>query len=70
MSKAVLIGFPGDAKLYLADIEAGTVVPVDEAHGGITGMGELAAADSAVVKGVNLAVAVNSADSVFAGVFE
>ncbi|OLP59125.1 hypothetical protein BJF93_04195 [Xaviernesmea oryzae] len=69
MSKAVLIGFPGDSKLYLADIEAGTVIPVDEANGGMSDMNE-GAAGGAVVKGVNLAVAINSADAVFAGYFD
>ncbi|OBZ94950.1 hypothetical protein ADU59_14225 [Pararhizobium polonicum] len=71
MAKVVVIGIPGESGLWLADLTAGTVTQLPKPLSG-----ELATAESlrhsggAVVKGVDFAVAVSSADQVFSGHFE
>jgi hypothetical protein len=71
MSKIIVIGLPGEAGLYLADIEAGTVVPFDvPANGALASANDIRKAGGAVVKGVDLAVAIGSTDAAFSGVFD
>ncbi|API50546.1 hypothetical protein BMW22_01850 [Rhizobium leguminosarum] len=65
MAKAVIIGIPGEAGLWLADLDAGTVKPLNPT-------GELATANGlrkagTFVKSVDLAVAVSSAQVALSG---
>lgn len=71
MSKIIVFGLPGEAGLYLADIEAGTVVPLEApTNGALASANDIRKAGGTVVKGVDIAVAVGSADAAFSGVFD
>jgi hypothetical protein len=71
MANTVILGLPGEPGLYVVDLDARTVEPLD-----VPTSGALASADSirkaggTVVKGVGLAVAVASAEAAFSGVFD
>ena len=68
MGKVVLIGLPGEPGLWIADTKAGTVVPFDAAEGtALATANELRNGGAVVVKGVNLALAVDAADAAFSG---
>lgn len=68
MSKVVIIGVSGEEDLYMADLDQGTVTPVDApAHGNLKYAHDLRAAGSSVVKGVNFAVAMMPVASPAAG---
>lgn len=66
MAKAVIIGIPGEAGLWLADLDAGTVKPLNPT-------GELATANGlrkvggTFVKNLDFAVAVSSAQVALSG---
>jgi len=66
MAKAVIIGIPGETGLWLADLDAGTVKPLDPT-------GDLATANSlrktggTFVKSVDFAVGVSSAQAALSG---
>ncbi|MFB9948453.1 hypothetical protein ACFFP0_06305 [Rhizobium puerariae] len=71
MAKVVVIGLPGDDQLYLADIDAGTVQPIQPPSSGpLAAANDLRKAGGTVVKDVDLAVAVSSSEQVFSGVFD
>ena len=70
MSKVVVIGFPGDKKLYVADIDAGTVTELTKASGSLASASQLRASGGTVIKDVDFAVAISSAASVSAGLFD
>ncbi len=70
MSKVVVIGFPGDEKLYLADVDAGTVTELTKVSGSLAAASQLRASGGTVIKDVDFAVAVSSAASVSAGLFD
>ncbi|MBW9064729.1 hypothetical protein JNB71_15545 [Rhizobium herbae] len=70
MSKVVVIGFPGDPTLYVADIDAGTVTPLNTVTGALASANQLRASGGVVVKDVDFAVAISSASSVSAGLFD
>jgi hypothetical protein len=71
MAKVIVFGLAGEEKLYVADIDAGTVQPFDAAaSGALVGAAELRSAGATVTKGVDLAVAVSSSASAFSGVFD
>jgi hypothetical protein len=69
MARVVIIGIPGEAGLWMADLDAGTVTAVDGAL-----CDELITAqannDETMVKGVRLAVAINSGDEIASGHYE
>ncbi|WP_426130531.1 hypothetical protein [Pararhizobium sp. PWRC1-1] len=70
MSKVVVIGFPGDPKLYIADVAAGTLAPLTNVTGSLAAASQLRASGGVVIKDVDFAVAVSSAASVSAGLFD
>jgi hypothetical protein len=71
MAKVIVIGVEGEEGLWLADLAAGTVVPLQPpATGELATVSDLRKSGSTVVKGVDLAVAVSAADKVFAGLFD
>ncbi|MGK6317457.1 hypothetical protein [Neorhizobium sp. DT-125] len=71
MARVVVIGLPGDDQLYVADIDAGTVQPIQPpASGPLAAANDLRNAGGTIVKDVNLAVAVSSSGQAFSGVFD
>ncbi len=54
MSKVVVLGFPGETQLYVADVAAGTIVPLADTDGRA---GELRSAGAPFARGVDFAVA-------------
>jgi hypothetical protein len=84
MARVVIIGLPGDNQLYLADIDAGTVLPMQPpvsgagtvlpmqppVSGPLAAANDLRNAGGTIVKDVNLAVAVSSSEQAFSGVFD
>ncbi|MBP1843487.1 hypothetical protein J2046_001743 [Rhizobium petrolearium] len=71
MARVVIIGLPGDDQLYVADIDAGTVQPMQPpASGPLASANDLRNVGGTIVKDVNLAVAVSSSEQAFSGVFD
>ncbi|WP_105428153.1 MULTISPECIES: hypothetical protein [Neorhizobium] len=71
MARVVIIGLPGDDQLYLADIDAGTVLPMQPpVSGPLAAANALRNAGGTIIKDVNLAVAVSSSGQAFSGVFD
>ncbi|CAN7506554.1 hypothetical protein [Rhizobium leguminosarum] len=66
MAKAVIIGIPGEAGLWLADLGAGTVKPLNPT-GDLATANDLRKTGGTFVKGVDLAVAVSSAQVALSG---
>ena len=66
MAKVVIIGLPGEAGLWLADLGAGTVKPLNPT-GDLGTANDLRKAGGTFVKGVDLAVAVSSAQVALSG---
>ncbi|OAV52724.1 hypothetical protein A6U98_28465 [Rhizobium sp. WYCCWR10014] len=66
MAKAVIIGIPGEAGLWLVDLDTGTVKPLNPTGELATANG-LRKAGGTFVKGVDLAVAVSSAQVALSG---
>ena len=69
MARVVIIGIPGESGLWMADLDAGTVVPVDGALSDEI-MAAQADGDETMVKGVRLAVAMNSGSDIAGGHLE
>ncbi|MXN53812.1 hypothetical protein GR158_22170 [Shinella sp. AETb1-6] len=68
MAKIVVLGVEGDAGLWIADLDAGTVSKITSpATGDLKAADDLRKAGAVVVKGVNLAALAKSADSVSGG---
>ncbi|HEY0121527.1 MAG TPA: hypothetical protein VGC14_07185 [Rhizobium sp.] len=68
MANFVVIGIPGDPQLYLADLGAGTVTSLKVPAGSDLGIADqLRNAGATVVKGVNLAITVGSAQDASSG---
>ncbi len=70
MSHVIMIGVPGDSTVYVADLEAGTVRPVDAASTTAASANRLRDEGPAYVKGVDFAVAVRAAEPAAAGLFD
>lgn len=70
MSKVVVIGFPGDEQLYVADVAAGTITPLSKVTGSLAAAAQLRASGGTVVKDVDFAVAISSVASASAGLFD
>lgn len=66
MSKAVVFGIAGDDKLWIADLDAGTVQQLD-ATGELAKVADLRKAGVTVVKKVDFALAVSTAKAAFSG---
>jgi hypothetical protein len=68
MAKVVVIGLPGETGLWIADLDAGTVAPLQPAAGSpLESAGKLRAGGTTVINGVDFAVAVRSAAEAFSG---
>ncbi|MEZ2222174.1 hypothetical protein [Rhizobium sp. RCC_161_2] len=68
MANFVVFGIPGDSQLYLADIGAGTISPLNVPAGSDLGAADqLRNAGATIIKGVNLAITVGSAASAGSG---
>lgn len=67
MAKVVVIGIPGEPDLWLADLGNGTVTTLKSVTGDLATVNGFRTSGSAFVKNVDLAIAVSSADEVFAG---
>ena len=70
MARVIVIGVPGDSKLYVADLDAGTVQPLEAVSGALASASSLRANGATVTKGVDFAVAVKSGDAAAAGLFD
>ncbi|WP_082477902.1 MULTISPECIES: hypothetical protein [unclassified Rhizobium] len=71
MAKVVIIGIPGESGLWIADIDAGTVTPLEApAEGPLAAANRLRAGGTVVTKGVDLAVAISSAAKVSSGLLD
>lgn len=71
MANVVVIGVAGEEGLWVADLAAGTVSKLaPPATGELATVSDLRKSGGTVVKGVDFAVAVSSADKVFAGLFD
>ncbi|EPE94581.1 hypothetical protein [Rhizobium grahamii] len=67
MTKAIVFGVEGDDKLFIADLEAGTVKTLDSSAGDLAKIAALRKGGLKVVKKVDFAVAVSSAKAAFSG---
>ncbi|KQV68295.1 hypothetical protein [Rhizobium sp. Root1220] len=71
MSKVVVISIAGETGLWVADLDAGTVKPLDPPKsGGLKAVADLRSTGVTVAKGVNVAVVVKSAKDAFAGHYD
>lgn len=71
MAKVVVIGITGEKGLWVVDIDAGTVTPLAEpTTGNLKNVVELQAAGASIIKGVDIAIAVESAGQVASGHME
>lgn len=71
MAKVVVLGIPGEAGLWLADLDAGTVSKIDApADGALASANALRSGGSAVIKGVDFAIAVSTAAKVSSGLLD
>ncbi|WP_028745106.1 hypothetical protein [Rhizobium mesoamericanum] len=69
MSRAVVFGIAGDAKLWIADLDTGTIKELPPA-GELAKIADLRRAGATVFKKVDFAVAVSTAKAAFSGHFE
>lgn len=68
MAKVVVIGVAGDDRLWVADLDAGTVSQIPTpTQGPLATANDLRNGGATVTKGVNLAVLAASSDSVSGG---
>ncbi|MGO6688134.1 hypothetical protein [Rhizobium leguminosarum] len=71
MARVVVISVEGDDDLWVADLDAGTVVPLPSPKsGGLKAVTDLRPTGAIVTKGVNLAVVVKSADAALSGHYD
>lgn len=66
MAKAVVFGVEGEAGLWVADLESGTVKPID-VTGDLARVAEIRKAGGTFAKKVDFAIAVASAKEAFSG---
>ncbi|NKL09856.1 MULTISPECIES: hypothetical protein [Rhizobium] len=69
MAAAVIIGIPGEAGLWLADLNAGTVKPLNPT-GDLANANDLRKVGGTLVKDVDFAVAVSTAQVALSGHFD
>lgn len=68
MARIVVLGIAGEEGLWIADLDAGTVVGAEAPAGGdLKAADELRKAGATIVKGVNLAALASSADAASGG---
>lgn len=66
MAKAVVFGVAGEKGLWVADLEAGTVKPLDPT-GDLAKAADIRTTGGTFVKNVDFAIGVSSAKAVFSG---
>lgn len=70
MAKFVVFGLPGESELWLADIELGTIAPLETPEGGTLAFAnELRKAGTTLTKGVDFAIMINSGDDIAGSFF-
>lgn len=67
MAKAVVFGVAGEAGLWIADLEAGTVKPLDPLTGDLAKAADIRKTGGTFVKKVDFAIAVSAAAAAFSG---
>ncbi|NNH61631.1 hypothetical protein HLI01_33520 [Rhizobium laguerreae] len=71
MATVVIISVDGRDELWIADLDAGTVVPLpDPKTGGLKIVTDLRAIGTTLTKGVNIAVVVKSAEAALSGHYD
>ncbi|MBB5665020.1 hypothetical protein GGE68_003217 [Rhizobium leguminosarum] len=71
MATVVVISVEGQDGLWVADLDAGTVLPLQAPKaGGLKVVTDLRATGATVTKGVNVAVTVKSAEAAFSGHYD
>jgi hypothetical protein len=71
MASVVVISIEGEDGLWVADLDARTVVPLDPPKsGGLKTVTDLRASGTVVTKGVNVAVVVKSAEAAAGGHYD
>ncbi len=71
MSKVVVISITGEDGLWVADLDAGTVIPLDPpASSKLKEVADLRKSGTSIVKGVNFAVVVKSEKEAASGHYE
>jgi hypothetical protein len=69
MANVVVLGLSGQDKLWVADLEAGTILPMDE-ESGVISASELRKSSQPMGHGVDFAVSLSSADDSAGGLYE
>jgi hypothetical protein len=67
MAKVVVIGIPGEPGLWMVDLGNGSVRQLDSVTGDLATVNGFRKLGSSFINNVDLAIAVSSADEVFAG---
>lgn len=71
MAKVVVLGVEGEQGLWVVDLDVGTVTPLPEpTTGNLKKVVDVRAAGASVIKGVDVAIRVESAGAVAAGHME
>lgn len=71
MAKVAILGFAGEEGLYVVDLEAGTVAPITTPiKGALQAVVDVQKAGGSVIRGVNVAVSVTSAEDISNGRFD
>ena len=71
MAKVVIIGVAGDQGLWVVDIDAGTVTPLpDPTDGNLKNVVDLRTVGASVIKGIDVAISVESVGDIAAGHME
>lgn len=69
MANVIVLGLSGQDKLWVADLEAGTILPMDE-ESGVISAAELRKNSQPMGHGVDFAVSLSSADDSAGGLLE
>lgn len=71
MTNTIVLGVKGDSALYMIDLDAKTVEPIDAAmHAGVLQAAHDRAAGAPIVNGINIAVKIDPAPLASAGHFD
>lgn len=71
MARVVILGIKGEAGLWVVDLDAGTAAPLtNPIDSTLQPVATLRAAGAAVIRGVDVAVTVKSAESAYSGHFD
>jgi hypothetical protein len=68
MAKVVIVGVTDEKGLWIADLDAGTIVPLaDPTVGNLKTVSDLRASGASVVKGVDVAISIQTAAAAASG---